>query len=266
MPVARPIPQPVRKPAAPADPFGDLPDFGSAPAYGNAPAGNAGFGFPPAQPPARPMTPNYRTGPAPAAPKRKKASGGGNQLVKILGIIGGVGVLCVLLCAGGIFGLAYLGTRHSGWTTEQFQGYTIDMPAGKDRKTQSQQRPLTTIHELSARRKETGSQYSLLVAKVPGGGANMSVEDMIRSMQLLVFDDRSITRDGVRGVAGKMAGSSQGAQASEAEIFLHNGNLVVAMYSAYSKIQFAVGGTRDPRKNERDLDKPDEFFASLQFQ
>jgi hypothetical protein len=84
-------------------------------------------------------------------------------------------------------------------------------------------------------------------------------------MQVMIFDDRPISRNGVEGVAGKIVSGSVGAEGSEAEIFFHNGNLVMSTYSPYSKIQFAIGGTRQPRKNERELDRPDDFFSSIQF-
>lgn len=255
---------PVSEPVS-GDPFADLPAFGATPA--NQAGGNSGFGFPSAPSPGQSLpqgaVPAYRG--VQAAPTAKQSNAAGNnRWLKVLGIVGGVIALGISLCVVGVLGLAFLGTRHSGWSTEESQGYKIGMPAGDDRRRQSKQTPLTTIHELSALRKETGSQYSLLVARVPAVRPDTTVESVIRKMQMVVLDERPVTRNGVDGVAGRLVASLQGAEAAEAEIFLHDGNLVVAMYSAYSKIRFAIGGTRDPRKNERELDKPDEFFDSLQ--
>lgn len=53
---------------------------------------------------------------------------------------------------------------------------------------------------------------------------------------------------------------------SEAEIFVHNGKLVISMYAPYSEIKDRVGGKTKPRSNERKLDDPETFFASLRFQ
>jgi len=140
------------------------------------------------------------------------------------------------------------------------------MPAGKNRMQKSHQHPLTTIYELSGRRKESGSQYTLLVAKIPDPPAGMAVEDMIREMKLLILDQQPIRRNGVDGIAGRWTHESMAAEASEAEVFFHNGHLVALMYSPYSKIQFAIGGTQSPRENERELDRPLEFFTSVRFE
>ncbi|MEO9595232.1 MAG: hypothetical protein ABJG45_27040, partial [Rhodopirellula bahusiensis] len=178
----------------------------------------------------------------------------------------GVGVLSILLCAGGIFAIGYLGSRHSGWTSVKYKGYTINMPAGEDRRDKSQQFPGTTVHELTGRRKETGSQYSLVVAKLPSViRQNIPIEELLRDMLIRLSNQYPVTRSGVNGMAGTMQSGVGGIEGSDCEIFVHNGNLIVAMYSPYSEIRDLVGGQREPRSNESELDKPSEFFESLEF-
>lgn len=194
--------------------------------------------------------------------KQSPASGDPARKRKIIGVVG----LSLLLGIVGIFAVFYLGNGHSGWATETFKGYQIDMPAGNDRTQKSHQNPLATVYELTARRQETGSQYTILVAETPGTPADTTVEDMIRKLQILIYDEQPIRRNGVDGVSGKWSSSTMGAEASEAEVFFHNGHFIGLMYSPYSKIMFAVGGTQPLRENERELDKPEEFFASIRFE
>ncbi|MEO9935074.1 hypothetical protein [Rhodopirellula bahusiensis] len=196
----------------------------------------------------------------------KKRGGGSNAALKIISTIVGVGVLSILLCAGGIFAIGYLGSRHSGWTSVKYKGYTINMPAGEDRRDKSQQFPGTTVHELTGRRKETGSQYSLVVAKLPSViRQNIPIEELLRDMLIRLSNQYPVTRSGVNGMAGTMQSGVGGIEGSDCEIFVHNGNLIVAMYSPYSEIRDLVGGQREPRSNESELDKPSEFFESLEF-
>ncbi|MFG0267820.1 MAG: hypothetical protein ACF8AM_22115 [Rhodopirellula sp. JB055] len=196
----------------------------------------------------------------------KKRDGGSKAVVKIISTIAGLGVLCVLLCAGGVFAIKYLGSRHSGWTSVQFKGYTINMPAGEDRRDKSQQFPGTTVHELMGRRKETGSQYSLVVAQLPAAiPPNISIEELAQDMLIRLSSSHPITRSGVDGIAGTMQSGAGFLKGSPCEVYLHEGNLVVATYSPYSEIRDLVGGQREPVSNESELDKPSEFFDSLQF-
>lgn len=152
--------------------------------------------------------------------KQSPASGDPARKRKIIGVVG----LSLLLGIVGIFAVFYLGNGHSGWATETFKGYQIDMPAGNDRTQKSHQNPLATVYELTARRQETGSQYTILVAETPGTPADTAVEDMIRKLQILIYDEQPIRRNGVDGVSGKWSSSTMGAEASEAEVFFHNGH------------------------------------------
>ncbi|QEG41679.1 hypothetical protein UC8_37050 [Roseimaritima ulvae] len=257
--------------AAPAtDPFGGLPNFGNPPS-----GGGQGFAMPPTggpagfQAPASPPsfgTPSFQAPPrpAPAPAARRKSGGGGKTALKIIGIIGALGMTGLLLCGGIILAIGMAGSRHSGWAAESFRGYTINMPAGKERQRKSQQFPGTTVHELIARRKETGSQYSLVVASLPAplqqsGGTGA----LLDQMSIRLSDRRPVNRSGVEGVAGTMVSGAGMVQGAECEAFLHNGNLVIATYAPYSKIKHRVGGTRSARSNERELDKPEEYFESL---
>ncbi len=171
---------------------------------------------------------------------------------------------CVLLCAGTLFAIGYAGSRHSGWTSESFQGYTIQMPSGTDRQRKSQQHPGTTVHEMIARRKETGSQYSLVVATLPPQVQQaVNIDQLLDNMRIRFADRRPVTRSGVQGTAGTMVSGVGAVEGAECEAFLHSGKLIITTYAPYSEIKDKVGGTRKPRTNERELDKPEEFFESL---
>ncbi|MCC9657225.1 zinc-ribbon domain-containing protein [Rhodopirellula halodulae] len=198
-------------------------------------------------------------------PTKKKNKAAGKNALKVLGILAGIAVMCVVLIVGGLLGVGYLATRHSGWTTAKFHGYTIKMPAGEDRREKSQQFPGTTVHELAGRRRETGSQYSFVVAKLPSTiSSDMNIEELVDAMRIRLKDQYPVERSGVNGVAGTMLTGFGGVEGSLCEIFTHNGNLIVTMYSPYSEIRDLVGGEREPRSNESSLDKPSEFFESLQ--
>ncbi|XZE54371.1 hypothetical protein SH139x_000332 [Planctomycetaceae bacterium SH139] len=279
-PIAAPIGKPIATPSGTAgsgaggqrgapspslDPFDDLPSVGPVSQQFSGPQGfptgqfgpPAGQGFPAQSFPAG----GYARGPA-----ARKPSAGGKSALKIMGIIGGIGLLGVLLCGGGIVGLGVLGSMSSGWKTETFRGFAISMPAGKDRQTKSEQTPNAVVHELIARRKETGSQYSLVVVDIPNArGANISVDQLVGNMQIRLSNRVAVTRSGVPGISGKMAAGAVAINGAEVELFLHQGTLVVATYAPYSVIKDRIGGTRKPRTNERNLDDPEVFFSSLKF-
>ena len=249
----------VRAPAGSTVPINVPPEnlFDSLPGYGASQA----------TPPASVFRPS---GPVtvyePPKPSKKSKGGGSNAALKIIGTLVGLGVLSIVLCAGGIFAVGYLGSRHSGWTAVSYKGYTVNMPAGEDRRDKSQQFPGTTVHELTGRRKETGSQYSLVVADLPAAiDPSIPIAELLRDMRIRLSNSRPVTRSGVDGMAGTMQSGVGGIEGSDCEIFVHNRNLVVVMYSPYSEIQDLVGGKREPRSNESELDKPSEFFDSLQF-
>ncbi|MAP07852.1 MAG: hypothetical protein CMM00_03150 [Rhodopirellula sp.] len=249
----------VRAPAGSTVPINVPPEnlFDSLPGYGASQA----------TPPASVFRP---PGPVtvyePPKPSKKSKGGGSNAALKIIGTLVGLGVLSIVLCAGGIFAVGYLGSRYSGWTTVSYKGYTVNMPAGEDRRDKSQQFPGTTVHELTGRRKETGSQYSLVVADLPAAiDPSIPIAELLRDMRIRLSNSRPVTRSGVDGMAGTMQSGVGGIEGSDCEIFVHNRNLVVVMYSPYSEIQDLVGGKREPRSNESELDKPSEFFDSLQF-
>lgn len=153
---------------------------------------------------------------------------------------------------------------HSGWTARNFHGYTINIPAGTENRTESRQVLTTTAYELIGRRSETGSQYSIAVGAMPSvNGKIISLDELARKMQQRMTEQRSVTRAGIVGVAGKIVSRNGTVTTSETEMFLHNGNLVVLTYSPYSEIKDEVGGQHAPHKNERELDRPEEFFSSF---
>ncbi len=139
------------------------------------------------------------------------------------------------------------------------------MPAGNDTQQRSQTVSGVTVHEKIGRRKESGSQFSLVVTQLNLPPLqNLELSELIDSMQMRISNRRSVQRGGLTGIAGTITAGVGGVEGAEAEIFLHQNKLIVVAYAPYSKIKDRVGGTMKPRANERELDRPDEFFASLQ--
>ena len=140
------------------------------------------------------------------------------------------------------------------------------MPKGNDRKNKTNNVGFgaVTVYEMIGRRKETGSQYSIVVADLGANIPDQTLDSIVDRMAITLGDQRDVTRAGVQGIAGTIV-RGVGAQGAKAEVFLHNRKLVALVYAPYSKIKDRVGGTMTPRSNEASLDKPEEFFASLKF-
>ena len=262
---------PAAASAPPADPFAGLPAFqrsGSPP-----PRGRAQVGLPPAKPPPRiepppKPKPSRRSQPRTTqrgnTTRRGKKSGGSNPFATVLSVFGGLALTGLLLCGGAVGAFAIFGPRHSGWEEQTIRGYTVKMPPGKQLKQRSTKVPWSTVHETIYRRRESGSQYILMVSdSLPPELRGTDIQELLRTSQVGIGGLEPVTRSGVSGIHGTMqTGELQGA---EAEYFLHNGKMVVLVYAAYSEFKDRIGGKMRPRVNESDLDKPDEFFESLKF-
>jgi hypothetical protein len=181
----------------------------------------------------------------------------------VLAILGGLGLVALLMCGGAIFVLG-LGARFSGWEETTFHGYTVNVPPGEKLRENTGNMPGVTIHEKVFRRKETGSQYILMVSEpLALQVRDVTIDELIQHSTITVGNQSRIERAGISGVKGAiMDGELKGA---EAEYFLHNRKLVITVYAAYSAIKERVGGKRTVRLNESELDKPEEFFESLKF-
>ncbi|NND98170.1 MAG: hypothetical protein HKN47_12655 [Pirellulaceae bacterium] len=263
-PSQRPAPQPT----APADdPFSNLPGL---PAGGFPAAGAGGVPAYRSAPP-KPAAKKSKKQKKPAKPKNKKGTGGSSATTKVLGILGGVALVGLLLCGGGVALVAtgVLGPKHSGWQTITFEGCTLNMPGkGNDRTKTQNQGFGVVIKERAFKRAESGSEYSIAVSQLPNmpDGSKPTLDLLVENMKISMSNRKPVTRSGVKGYAGTITSGASAAKGSEVEIFIKDGKLVLTAYSPYSKIKDLVGGTRAARPNERELDKPEQFFESLKIQ
>lgn len=171
----------------------------------------------------------------------------------------------VVMCGGGLVFFAVLGSRFSGWETTQFHGCTIKVPPGKQLRERTDASPGFTVHEVAYRRKETGSQYFLLVSEqLPAQLRGVDIKRLVATTVTL-SDQQMVMRSGVSGLQGTVIRGPAGFSNCQAEYFIQNGRMVVTIYAPYSVIRNRVGGERAPRTNELELDRPDEFFESLSF-
>ena len=185
---------------------------------------------------------------------------------RVLGIVAGIGFTTMLICCGVLGGLAYVGSRPTGWQEVTFHGYSIKMPGGEMLRENSTQRPGEVIHELSYRRRETGSQYILTVTDITVRGLDdLTIKDLMKFAQVTLGNERTVQRQGVEGLAGTVVAGKNALIGTEAEYFIHRGKIVVVVYAPYSEIKDDIGGKISVRSNERELDDPETFFESLQF-
>ncbi|MDE0866209.1 MAG: hypothetical protein OSA98_20675 [Rubripirellula sp.] len=264
---------PIQRPAQPqptqpdsSSPFDNLPSLGSP----GAPT-QPSVGLPAAKAPARRSNPAsssipaYRQqAPGRAAPKKKKSSGA--SPLKILLIVGGVvGALGLLGCAG-LIGIAFVNAgSHSGWQTMSEEGYTFLLPRGPAIK-----KPINKTHGIGSisngMRRETGSQYIFeTITLTVAPPASIDLQQMLAVGGVVLTDTRPVTRDGVLGIHGTVVSGPGTPAGTQSEIFRRGNTMVFLHYTPFSKAKAVTGSTQTPRPNEEELDKPNEFFESLQF-
>lgn len=239
------------------DPFANLPDLPAA----NAPAG----GFPQYTPP--PAKPKPKAKQRTKKKNKKKSGGGAGTVFAIIGSI--VGVVMLVCCGGiGLVATGKIGPGHSGWKQSAFHGYKVDMPGNGRQKQVTDRGAGLTGYELIAQRSESGSIYSIGVTRVPAGQIDGSRlrEAYTNNPEISISGLQEINRGGVAGIKGVVSGGDPKLIGAQVEIFYHNSSLVILSYRPYSVITARSKGGRAPRSNEKELDKPDEFFSSIKFQ
>ncbi|MFK8112674.1 MAG: hypothetical protein AB8B91_10740 [Rubripirellula sp.] len=197
-------------------------------------------------------------------PRRRSS---GNSVAKVLGIIAASGLGVVLICGGAVVFFAVLGNMHSGWETAMFHGCTIKVPPGKELREKTTTLPGGfVVHEVLYRRRESGSQYILMVSdQLPAKLRNAKITQLVTNLSVGLVNEEMVLRSGVNGVKGTIARGGRGFNDCQAEYFVRDGRMIVTLYAPYSAIKERVGGQRDPRSNELALDQPEEFFESLSF-
>ena len=252
---------------APADPFDDpfaaLPNLpaASVPAA-SAPTGSVSQYRPP---PARQAPAKKQKKAKPA--KKKKSSGGAGAILTIGGSILGV---MFILCSGiGVMSsLGLIGASHSGWKQVSFHGYQVNMPGKGPQAKKTDFVEGITTNELIFRRNESGAQYGIVVAKVPSfpGAGELSIAGIKENLRPMMSGVKDIDRSGVKGISGRLERGFKEIIGARVEVFAHKGEMLILSYLPYSLIKGRLKERKRPvRKNEKELDKPDEFFSSIKF-
>ena len=178
--------------------------------------------------------------------------------------------MCILVMCGGLTALITSGALragHRGWKTVSFEGFSIKMPKGSQTVEHDESGAGFASKELHAQRTESGSQYMLGVTHIPELPArSLSIRKILDNTHLVVSDRREVIRDGVNGIAGRVTAMKPLATGklpigSEIEIFQQGPYVIMACYMPYSLVEGHNPGK--VRSNERELDRPEEFFASL---
>ena len=255
-----------------ASPFDSLPSFGSP-----VSSGQAGIGLPAAQPPAQlsslasPSPPAYRQPQAghmvngPKQKKKKTSKGSPLKIVLIVGgIIGGIGILG---CAG-LVGLAVIAARsQSGWQSISQQGVTVQFPAGRVTE-KSNNNSASSGKSFRVGNPETGSVFGLQIIdmRVPPP-PGLSLEEVMQLGGTKFSKTRPVSRDGKLGFHATVTSSSFTGipPGSETEMFRRGNTIIILDYVPFSKQTAGATDAKPPRDNEREIDKPNEFFESLQF-
>ena len=95
--------------------------------------------------------------------------------------------------------------------------------------------------------------------------ASLNAMELMEQGGTVFSNTRSVTRDCKLGYHATVVSSTfTGVPAgTEVEIFRRGSTLIIMDYIAYSKQTAGATDARPPRENERELDKPDDFFRSL---
>jgi len=67
------------------------------------------------------------------------------------------------------------------------------------------------------------------------------------------------------GIHGTVVSGGLAPSGTQVEVFRISSTMVFLYYTPFSIAKETLKSTKAPRDNEEELDKPDEFFESLQF-
>lgn len=176
------------------------------------------------------------------------------------GLVAGLGVLG---CAG-LIGLAVFNAgSHSGWQTVNERGYSFKLPVGRVTRTPTLQ---GTGIKLVAQRRESGAMYGVEILTLPvDPPPEMGLEQLLEAGGSVLSGTRSVNRNGVMGIHGTVVSGALAPSGTQVEVFRVRSRMVFLYYTPFSIARETLKSTKAPRDNEEELDKPDEFFESLQF-
>ncbi|TVP93928.1 MAG: hypothetical protein EA381_20885 [Planctomycetaceae bacterium] len=113
-------------------------------------------------------------------------------------------------------------------------------------------------------RLETDSQYSIIVMSGESGNVLLTPEQFAETLTVSLSNLRPVHRNGADGVAAKVeTGDRMLPRGTEIEILKKGNVLVITHYQPYSATRNPERDELIPKYNERELDKPEEFFASI---
>lgn len=195
--------------------------------------------------------------------QRRQANDRSKQLWTVVGIA--VTSLLVLGTIGGAVVYSNMPAKHQGWETVTFSGYDLQLPPGDDsRFTEDDENAGNVEQRITGVRSESGSQYVLTVIYNQSLRADAyELETLIARIGLVISNQKEMIRKGRRSIAGTVESGPDLMQGCEVEVFRDGKQLVVAAYMPYSIIRTRIREADPPQANERELDRPDEFFASI---
>ncbi len=195
--------------------------------------------------------------------QRSRRSSGGNPAVKVIAwVVGGFAALFLGLIALGGFG--YYAMTQTNWLNAEMTlaGYKTSAP-GRLVAVQSGTRGQSEVGVLNRR---TGSQFQMIFVPDAGRGGQVTAEVFMLGLALkaTVTERHNVTRAGLAGVHFKTA-HMQGASDMEGEVFSVSGGVLLVVYQSAHDLEGQRGKiAKFSVDKEREADRVDEFFASLQ--
>ncbi|WP_146601293.1 hypothetical protein [Novipirellula aureliae] len=173
--------------------------------------------------------------------------------------------MTILLCGGVVGGLAIYGySKAVSRETRGLEGYQVDVPPGRIRKSQPINTPNRKAYEMVAVNTVTGSNYSLVVTKFSGSqDATALAEATVIAMRDKINNPQEVTRSGMKGFSGTMKQGANLISGSECEFFADQGNFLMLTYTPFSIVKEKIGSNSRVKSNERKLDDPEHFFESV---
>ena len=115
-------------------------------------------------------------------------------------------------------------------------------------------------------RRESGAMYGVEIITIPvAPPPGMGLEQLLKAGGAALSDTRSVNRNGVTGIHGTVVSGGLAPPGTQVEVFRISRTMVFLYYTPFSKGKEYIKSTKAPRDNEEELDKPKEFFESLQF-
>lgn len=157
-----------------------------------------------------------------------------------------------------------VGLQGIGWETVIVGPCRAKFPPGNAPSRNTTVKNGVTSTMLIDFRRETDSQYSIIVMSADTEEAILTPDKFAESLNVSLTNLRPVQRNGANGIAAKVeTGNRMLPRDTEIEILRKGNTLVVANYQPYSATRVPERDKLIPKPNERELDRPEDFFASL---